>query len=84
MLLLPMALGGVAYVLNQSQEERPLRWLLTRHQLFNLEILKEFLKNKNLLAGRSPEALKQEITSHGWDIAVVEIALEDLKKAQAK
>jgi hypothetical protein len=78
-LLLPLVWAIAAYIINKPNEERPLRWKLSRHQVYNLEILKHYLKDKNLLASRTPEQLKHEIASHGWDLAVVEIALEDLK-----
>lgn len=80
MLLLPMLLGIIAFVMNKQVAERPMRWQLTRHQLFNLEILGAFLKNKKFPPGQSLEDLKNEIASHGWDAAVVEIALEEFQK----
>lgn len=77
-LLLPLGSAVLAYLFNRSNEERPLRWRLTRHQLYNLEILKDHLLRTDLLSKHPPEELKKEIASHGWDLAVVEIAIEDI------
>jgi hypothetical protein len=81
-LLLPLLLGGIAYLINRPEEDRPMTWRLTKHQLFNLQILKHFLKDHPMLQGRSPGELKKEIAEHGWDIAVVEKAIEDLTAGQ--
>ncbi|MCR4337365.1 MAG: CPBP family intramembrane metalloprotease [Candidatus Omnitrophica bacterium] len=80
-LLLPLVWAVMAYVANRSEEERPMRWKLSRHQIFNMEILKEYLRKRSLPKGfEEAEQLKTSIASHGWDIAVVETALEDLAK----
>ena len=76
-------MGIIAYIMNKTETERPLRWNLTKHQKYNLEILKDHINDKKLLAGKNQKelnALKKEINSHGWDIAVVEIAFEELLK----
>jgi len=78
-LLIPLLWALIAYVLNRSNEERPLRWRLNRHQLYNMEVLKNYLKDRKI-ALEDQENLKKEIVSHGWDQAVVEIVLDDLKK----
>ncbi|MCC6759504.1 MAG: CPBP family intramembrane metalloprotease [Candidatus Omnitrophica bacterium] len=77
-LLLPLAFATVAFVMNKKVAERPLRWHLNIHQLFNLEVLKDYLQRHNLLAKKSAEQLKHEIAAHGWDLSVVEMAIEDL------
>ncbi len=79
-LLLPLFLAFIAYFVNQSEFERPLRWRLNKHQIFNLEILKHYLKGANFLGNYPEEKLKKEIFTHGWDMAVIDIALEELKK----
>ncbi|MBN1870073.1 MAG: CPBP family intramembrane metalloprotease [Candidatus Omnitrophica bacterium] len=77
-LLLPFGLAAVAFFMNKKEEERPLRWHLNKHQLYNLEILKAYLNtNKNAFMQKSQDQIKREITLHGWDPAVVEVALED-------
>jgi len=64
--------------MNRKEEIRPLRWQLNRHQLYNLQILKSYLTaNKAAFAGRSQDQIKSEITSHGWDPAVIDVAMED-------
>ncbi len=79
-LILPLIFAIISYLINKKVLERPLRWKLSVHQMFNLEILKEYLTRHNLLAQKPVEQLKHEIASHGWDLAVVEIAIEDLTK----
>ena len=77
-LLLPLALGLVAFWLNKKEGERPLRWHLNAHQRYNLEVLKSFLKyNKNTYEHKSQGEIKKEITGHGWDPAVVDVAIGD-------
>jgi len=81
-LLLPFALGLISFAMNQKKEIRPLRWRLNKHQLYNLEILKTFLSsNKNAFAGKPRTQITREIVSHGWDPAVVEMAIEDFLNA---
>lgn len=79
-LLLPLVWGLVSYLLNRPETERPLRWRLTRHQVYNLQILKNYLKTNPPPREQSLSETKKEIVSHGWDIAVVEIALADFQR----
>jgi len=82
-LLLPFLLGVIAFLRNKKEEERDMAWRLTKHQRYNLNILKDYLKDKKLLVNKSEEelqALKKEIMSHGWDIAVVELAFNEIKE----
>lgn len=78
-LLIPLFWGLIAYALNRPNVERPLRWKLNKHQLYNIEILKNYLKERRITF-EDQEKLQKEIVSHGWDQAVVEIALADLQK----
>lgn len=83
-LLLPLGIAGIAFFLNRKEDERPMRWRLNKHHQFNLQVLKTFLKNQeDLFRGKSQEEIKKEITSHGWDIAVVEAAFEERDKPPA-
>lgn len=79
-LALPLVFAAVTFLINKKVVVRPLRWKLNPHQIYNLAILKEYLTNHRLLEQKDPEKLKHEIASHGWDLAVVEIAIEDLAK----
>jgi hypothetical protein len=55
-----------------------MRWRLNKHQLYNLEVLKMFLRqHPEEICQKRPEEVVDEISSHGWDPAVVEAALED-------
>lgn len=80
-LLLPLGFGIIAYIMNRPEQERAMTWRLTKHQIYNLGILKNFLLQERLLDaknGKELTVLKKEIISHGWDIAVVELAFEDI------
>ena len=78
LLLLPLALAVVSFFLNRKEQERPLCWYLNKHQKFNLQVLKNFLKShSDKFKNKTKEEIKEEIASHGWDVAVVEIALEE-------
>ena len=77
-LLLPGMWVVIAFVLNKKMELRPMRWRMTRHQLYNLEVLKTFFRqHSEETYGKPPQQIVDEISSHGWDPAVVEAALED-------
>ena len=82
-LLLPLGFALAAYLINKPQTERPLRWRLTKHQLYNLEVLKNYLRQRYPDNMPAAETLKHEIVSHGWDVAVVEIALQDIQRDNA-
>lgn len=77
-LLLPLAWAAVAFFLNKKTELRPIRWRLSKHQLYNLEVLKTFFQqHPEAIQQRSPQQIVDEISGHGWDPAVVEAALQD-------
>ena len=77
-LLLPLGIGAIAFLMNKRVEERELRWHLNKHQIYNLEVLKAFLNtNRDMFLQKSADQIKKEITPHGWDPAIVEVALED-------
>lgn len=78
-LSLPMIWACAAFIVNRKAEIKPMHWRLTKHQHYNLEVLKTFLKvHKQEFDSKTPQQIKEEISSHGWDMAVVEIAMEDL------
>ncbi len=78
-LVLPLVFAFIAFVINRKEEARPIRWHLNGHQLYNLEILKAFIRDRaEDFRGKEPEQIKDEISSHGWDVAVVEVALDDM------
>ena len=76
-LLLPLAFGIITFLINRKEIVQPLRWHLNKHQLYNLEILKTYLgSNKDTFKHKSQEQIKEEIASHGWDPAVVDVATD--------
>jgi len=80
-LLLPAAFALFALIRNKKVEEKPMRWHLSKHGKYNLEVLKQYLLcNQEKYKNTPKELVAKEIISHGWDIAVVETALEDLSE----
>lgn len=78
-LLLPLAWAVAAFFLNKKQEFQPMRWRLSKHQLYNLEVLKTFLRqHPDEIRDKPPRQILDEISGHGWDPAVVEAAMEDV------
>lgn len=77
-LLLPGMWAVIAFVSNKKTELRPMRWRMTKHQFYNLEVLKTFFRqHPEETCGKPPRQIVDEISGHGWDPAVVEAALED-------
>lgn len=80
-LALPLLWAVVAALINRNDEEKTMRWHLNKHQQYNLEILKTFLKaNQEQFKNSSSAELKKEIIGHGWDVGVVDMAIEQLEK----
>lgn len=79
-LLIPMIFALIAFGLNRKEEEKPLRWQLNRHQLFNLDILKAFLISRlNSYTNKKNEEIRTDFIGHGWDPAVVDEALREVR-----
>ncbi len=79
-LLLPLIWAVVAIIWNKEVPEKAMHWRLSKKQLFNLEVLKFYLKSHRALWDAKPkDQVVKEVSSNGWDIAVVEVAMEDLK-----
>jgi hypothetical protein len=76
--LLPLFFGLVAFVLNRDITIKPLKWHLNKHQQFNLDVLKSYLtSHKEQFQSQSIDEIRRDIIRHGWDVAVVDVALED-------
>lgn len=82
-LILPLLFGIFAYLKNRSIEEKPMRWYLNKHQLFNVNILLTYLNTHRLeFLGKPAQTIKEEIAENGWDFAVVDVAVEDFMKTK--
>ncbi len=78
-LILPLIWALIAFILNKKVIEKPMTWNLTKAQLYNLEILQSYLRtHPELISHQSKEQVIQEIAKNGWDIAVVEKAVENV------
>lgn len=78
LLLLPAVFAAIAYWLNQAVELKDLRWHLTRHQQFNLGVIKGYLNQNPELLNCPREVILKEFLANGWDPAVIETAIDDL------
>ncbi|MGE0267406.1 MAG: CPBP family intramembrane glutamic endopeptidase [Candidatus Omnitrophota bacterium] len=75
---LPLIFGIIAFILNRKTEEKPMRWYLNKHQQFNKTILLTYLNvHQSVFKDKPAETIKEEIAGHGWDFAVVDVAVED-------
>ena len=55
-----------------------MRWYLNKHQQFNANILLTYLNaQKSNFEKKPAEIIKEEIAGHGWDFAVVDVAVDD-------
>ncbi len=82
-LLLPLLFGIIAFFANRPEEEKPLKWWLNKHQLYNLNILNTFLRLQ-FDNNKKQSDLKNDLIGHGWDIGVVEAALEETESNAPK
>jgi hypothetical protein len=77
MLLLPAVLGLAAFLLNRPDTQRTMYWRLNNHQLFNFQVLKNYLQNTQLISSKPRDVLLKDIVAHGWDMAVVDLVLKE-------
>ena len=75
---LPMLLGLIAYIANKPDTERKMFWKLNDRHLFNLKILKFFLSDPKNMAGKTPQEIREGLLRHGWDVAIVDEALQQI------
>lgn len=82
-ILLPLLFAVAAWVMNKPDVKKELVLTLEKHQLFNLNILARFRSDPANTAGKTPENIRRELIDHGWDIVVVEEALQRTKDRKA-
>lgn len=75
----PLILAAIAFLINKKEEIKQLTWDLNIHQLFNLDVLRSYLaKHKGEYEGDDLESIKDRIVHHGWDYAVVDVAVNEI------
>ncbi|MGE5196922.1 MAG: CPBP family intramembrane glutamic endopeptidase, partial [Deltaproteobacteria bacterium] len=72
---LPLLFAFIAYVMNRQENEREVKIMLNKTQEYNLNILINFVNLKHS-QGVSPGALRDELLSHNWDPALVDLAIK--------
>lgn len=78
-LALPLFWALIAFLINKKVVEKPMTWKLNKAQQYNLHILESYLRlHPEYLDQQTPQQLSKKISSNGWDIAVVEKAIENV------
>ena len=75
---IPFMIAVIALIANRSVEAKSVRWQLNDAQRFNMEILKDFIRAKSQDKSFNAQALRAELIRYGWDIAVIDVACQDL------
>jgi len=78
-LIWPAIFAAAALIRNKAEVCGPMTWQLSKHQQHNLAILKYYLSNHPAPEGKNTREWMDDIVQHGWDMAVVETAFQDLK-----
>jgi len=78
-LCLPLILAVIFFAMNRAEVLSPIHWRLSGAQRFNLRILKYYLRDHPIPDGQTKNNYIKTIVDQGWDIAVVETAVNELK-----
>ena len=73
---IPLFIAAIAYVLNRTQQEKPIRNILDEIQTYNLGVLIAFVSAKKS-QGYPKEAISRELISHNWDHLLVDLAIKE-------
>lgn len=73
----PLLFAAAAYIINRKKEEKEIELMLDKAQLFNLEVLKAYILLKKD-RGSSAASIREELVSHNWDVALVDLALKQI------
>jgi hypothetical protein len=74
---LPLALAGVAYCLNRTQQEKTVQNILDKTQKYNLEVLTVFVSAKKS-QGHRKDSIREELLSNNWDHVLIELAIAEV------
>lgn len=75
---LPFIWGMVAFIANRPENSRKVVWKLNTQQRFNLNILKAYIQEQASKDAFNPDDLRAQLIRVGWDIAVVDVAFQEL------
>lgn len=76
---LPFIFAVIALIINRPVQNKNVQWKLNAAQRYNLEILKNFIEIKNHEKSFNADKLREELIHYGWDIAVIDVAFQELK-----
>lgn len=81
-LFIPLLWAAAAYVLNCSNVAKPMQWHFNKHQTFNMNVLLSYLnQNQSQWKGIPEKNMIHQLSSHGWDVAVVEEAVKKFNQS---
>jgi len=72
--IIPLLFAIISYCINKEEKEKENYAFLDANQKYNLNILKDFIAHQKD-KGLDPKVVKQELSSHGWDADLVELAM---------
>lgn len=76
---LPIIWGVVAFLANRPENSKKVVWQLNTQQRFNLDILKAYIQEQVRRSSFNADDLRSQLIRVGWDIAVVDVAFQELK-----
>ncbi len=80
-LSLPAIFAFIATIRNNQNSPKKLRWKFTSPQKNNFKILSYYLLNHKLdYQKKSNKEIEKEFSSSGWDIAVIDCAIEKMRE----
>jgi len=74
LMLIPLGFAVITYLVNRPEEAREIKLALNANQRYNLTVLAVFIKGKKE-QGMNSCQIEDELVGHGWDPALVEIAM---------
>lgn len=78
-LVIPIIFAVISFILNREEKEKETKMLLGPIQEYNLNILITFVLAKKS-EGVSQKTIKEELLSHNWDNALVDLAISEVFK----
>ena len=77
-LALPFIFASIAFIRNCVVQKTKVEWQLNKQQHYNLAILKGFIREQNHDPSFNADALRAQLIGNGWDVAVVDVAFDQL------
>lgn len=79
-LLFPLFFAIIAFIRNETDQEKTLTCFLGKNQRYNLKILLSFLKSSESQNEKSMDEIEKDLLRHGWDAILVQEAITQHKQ----